>query len=63
MEFWLLSIPGLLIKNGGHLTTHALYVEKCVKMFLVTHSYLDPGYKTFFMLNSAEQEIYPAHKC
>ena len=21
------------------------------------------GYKTFFMLNSAEQEIYPAHKC
>ena len=22
-----------------------------------------PGYKTFFMLNSAEHEIYPAHKC
>ena len=21
------------------------------------------GYKTFFMLNSAEPEIYPAHKC
>ena len=21
------------------------------------------GYKTFFMLNSADQEIYPAHKC
>ena len=21
------------------------------------------GYKTFFILNSAEQEIYPAHKC
>ena len=21
------------------------------------------GYKTFFMLNSAEHEIYPAHKC
>ena len=21
------------------------------------------GYKTFFMLNSAELEIYPAHKC
>ena len=22
-----------------------------------------PGYKTFSMLNSAEHEIYPAHKC
>ena len=21
------------------------------------------GYKTFFMLNSAEHEIYPTHKC
>ena len=21
------------------------------------------GYKTFFILNSAEHEIYPAHKC
>ena len=21
------------------------------------------GYKTFFMLNSVEHEIYPAHKC
>ena len=21
------------------------------------------GYKTFFMLNSAEHKIYPAHKC
>ena len=21
------------------------------------------GYKTFFMLNSAEHEIFPAHKC
>ena len=21
------------------------------------------GYKTFFMLNSAEHEIYPSHKC
>ena len=21
------------------------------------------GFKTFFMLNSAEHEIYPAHKC
>ena len=21
------------------------------------------GYKTFFMLNSTEHEIYPAHKC
>ena len=21
------------------------------------------GYKTFFMLNSNEHEIYPAHKC
>ena len=21
------------------------------------------GYKTFFMLNSSEHEIYPAHKC
>ena len=21
------------------------------------------GYKTFFMLNSADSEIYPAHKC
>ena len=21
------------------------------------------GYKTFFVLNSAEHEIYPAHKC
>ena len=21
------------------------------------------GYKTFFMLNSAETKIYPAHKC
>ena len=25
--------------------------------------YLARGYKTFFMLNSAEHEIYPAHKC
>ena len=24
---------------------------------------LPRGYKTFFMLNSAELEIYPAHKC
>ena len=23
----------------------------------------DPGYKTFFILNSAEHEIYPTHKC
>ena len=29
-------------------------------------AYLDiwpQGYKTFFMLNSTEHEIYPAHKC
>ena len=27
-------------------------------------SYSGPqGYKTFFMLNSNEHEIYPAHKC
>ena len=25
--------------------------------------YWSQGYKTFFMLNSAEHEIYPAHKC
>ena len=30
---------------------------------LVPIMYWPRGYRTFFMLNSAEHEIYPAHKC
>ena len=43
------------MKNQGSL----LFIEK--GMF---HKQIRPqGYKTFFMLNTAEHEIYSAHKC
>ena len=31
--------------------------------FGLLYDYRPQGYKTFFMLNSAECKIYPAHKC
>ena len=43
------------------------FLQKKNRKFL--HQSLKPlgprprGYKTLFMLNSAEHEIYPAHKC
>ena len=33
-----------------------------IVMIYTTRSW-PQGYKTFFMLNSGEHEIYPAHKC
>ena len=42
--------------------------QLCVVMVFPGHAHLlvatwSRGYKTLFMLNSAEHEIYPAHKC
>ena len=39
---------------------HCEWPEKGLKPFKHTRP---RGYKTFSMLNSAEHEIYPAHKC
>ena len=36
---------------------------KLVKQSFVSKSFSRRGYKTFFMLNSAVHEIFPAHKC
>ena len=43
-----------------------LYLEACPhnkKPRYGFHLLRPQGYKTFFTLNSAENEIYPAHKC
>ena len=34
-----------------------------IKVILSLRTTLHRGYKTFFMLSSAETKIYPAHKC
>ena len=36
---------------------------KACKIFLKDDEHWPRGYKTFFMLNSAEHENYPANKC
>ena len=41
------DFPSQNVKNKGTYLTTAVWPQ---------------GYKTFFMLNSAEHEIYPAHK-
>ena len=43
---------GILVKVCHHIRV------KCTK-----YETRPQGYKTFFMLNSAEHEIYPANKC
>ena len=44
-----------------------LFLEKCslddVSLMIRLDTKRARGYKTFFMLNSAEHKIYPAHKC
>ena len=38
-------------------------IKNNTNIYNVNHSQIyPPGFKTFFMLNSAEYEIYPAHK-
>ena len=37
--------------------------EDFLNRIITTDETWSRGYKTFFMLNSAEHEIYPAHKC
>ena len=44
---------GLRFTSEGYLTDVAVYAN--------FRNTWHPGYKTFFMLNSAEHEIYPAH--
>ena len=46
------------ILNGFNFKFHAIEFR-----LLVVHETRPRGYKTCFMLNSAEHEIYPAHKC
>ena len=36
---------------------------KCSKFFSLWYKYTPRCYKAFFMLNSAEHTVYPAHKC
>ena len=38
-------------------------IHEVFRFVLLTDFNLAGGYKTFSMLNSAEHEIYPAHKC
>ena len=74
-SFWISSVavqPGLCgtwseTPKTGFLTTRFNSVQ-CFSLLLVidvnfyTVFTWPLGYKTFFMLNSAEHEIYPAHK-
>ena len=44
-----------------HILGHSVF---CIAEIWVNDMVIWPrGYKTFFMLDSAELEIYPAHKC
>ena len=54
----LLQAPSLLKFFHAQLSWARFILLINVKMPLQAR-----GYKTFFMLNSAEHEIYPAHKC
>ena len=47
-----------IISNGGHLR----FLTK-LKIIILKPCSLAPSYKTFFMLNSTEYEIFPAYEC
>ena len=46
-------------RNDLHNSTLSTFTGQDIEQVL----YIEQDYKTFFMLNSAEHEIYPAHKC
>ena len=51
----------LRVNNNG--TDQTAWMSWLVCAFVLTHKKIRPrGYKTFFMLNSTEQEISTAHK-
>ena len=47
----------LILTNDGRLHLRCSALKELIGLIW------PPGYKTFFMLKSAEHEIYPAHKC
>ena len=52
--------------NTGHLAlleTYAWITRELLQAYVICTHTRPRGYKTFFVLNSAEHEIYPAHKC
>ena len=48
-------------KNDGMKQVFVIFVDQTE--FRLHSTFWPRGYKTFFMLNSAEHEIYPAHEC
>ena len=62
---WALTCASDLL--GGRLDMVYLITKafiSCKYMYFDIHiSFQDPGYKTFFMLSSAETKIYLANKC
>ena len=46
----------------GKFMRYLHWLLACMLLFLLPCTW-PRGYKTFFMLNSAETKIYPAHKC
>ena len=67
------SFLSLAISFAASLNFFCLSSKICYKRYMicdmtkptklcVNHTRL-PGYKTFFLLNSTEHEIFPAHKC
>ena len=52
-----------VFSKGSILTIHIQLPEQFLKLKQVDFTTKLQGYKTFFMLNSTEHEIYPAHKC
>ena len=63
----ILDLDVLLIRGQGYPTVFFLpqmiFALSLKTGFSMGFEPWPQGYKTFFMLNSTKQEIYPAHKC
>ena len=51
----------VLLLQSSDVRKYLGFIKNCPNVELLAN--LARGYKTFFMVNSAEHEVYPAHKC